>query len=312
MSNQEQQQAIKVTKSTVVSDINIGQFLKSKENQIKAALPKHLTSERMLRIATTELRKIPKLRECTVESLFGAIIQSSQLGLEPGSALGQCYLIPFENKKNGVTECQFIIGYQGKIDLARRSGKIISIFARCVYKSDKFKLTFGLDDNIDHEPDFNSERDDVDIIGVYAAAKLKDGGHVFEFLTIKEIKKIRARSKAANNGPWVTDFAEMCKKTAIHRLYKYLPKSIEMADSMRFDDAADDGDQNNGLVFDGEFESLSDTESKQEVVNKSDRIASKISEKDNQSSGVSTKEEVREAAQTANSWISDYDNTPQS
>jgi recombination protein RecT len=260
--------------------LNIGQFLAKQKSQIAAALPKHLTADRMLRIVMTEVRRIPKLKDCTPQSLIGAVIQASQLGLEPGSALGQCFLIPYGK------ECQFIIGYQGKIELARRSGKIFSIFARCVYRTDKFKLTFGLDDNIEHEPDFDSERDDKDIIGVYAAAKLKDGGHAFEFLTRKEIDKIRVRSKAASNGPWVTDFSEMCKKTAINRLSKYLPKSIEMAEAMRFDAAAEDGEQNNGLILEGEFDNLGD-----DTANKSDRIASQLGGKKEEQL-VSTPEEI--------------------
>jgi recombination protein RecT len=246
----------------------IGQFLMAQKKQIEAALPKHLDSDRMLRIVMTEIRNVPKLKDCTPQSLIGAVIKASQLGLEPGSALGQCYLIPYGR------ECQFIIGYRGKIDLARRSGQIISIGARCVYKTDKFKLTCGIDDNIEHEPDFNSERDDKEIIGAYAVAKLKDGGHQFEFMSRKEIDKIRARSKAASNGPWVTDYAEMCKKTVINRLYKYLPVSIEMTKAISLDAAGEAGEQNNGLIIDGDFE-LSDPDS----ANKADRIADKITPK---------------------------------
>jgi recombination protein RecT len=289
MSNQEQQQAIKVTQNTTVKQINIGKFLKTKENQIKAALPKHLTSERMLRIATTELRKIPKLRECAVESLFGAIIQCSQLGLEPGSALGQAYLIPYGK------ECQFMIGYRGMIDLARRSGQIVSISAQAVYENDDFDFAYGLNEKLEHTP---AKGERGNFIAAYAIAKLKDGGHQMEVMFKSDIEKIRARSKAAKNGPWVTDYDEMAKKTVVRRLFKYLPISIEIAEAVEKDYQADDGDQNNSYIFDVEYETVGENESEgsQTQENKSDRIASKLTEKDNQTSNVDTTEAARKAA----------------
>jgi recombination protein RecT len=91
------------------------------------ALPKHMTADRLARIATTEIRKVPKLAACDQASFLGAIMQCAQLGLEPGGALGHAYLIPFDKRQkvNGwetvSTEAQLIIGYRGMIDLARRS-----------------------------------------------------------------------------------------------------------------------------------------------------------------------------------------------
>jgi recombination protein RecT len=77
--------------------------------EIQKALPKHVSAERMARIAFTEIRKNPKLLDCSQASLLGAIMTSAQLGLEPGPT-GQCYLIPYYNKKHGSFECQFQLG----------------------------------------------------------------------------------------------------------------------------------------------------------------------------------------------------------
>ncbi|WP_198647329.1 recombinase RecT, partial [Escherichia coli] len=108
--------------------------------QMALALPKHMTADRLARIATTEIRKVPKLASCDQASFLGAIMQCAQLGLEPGGALGHAYLIPFDKRQkvNGrwetvSTEAQLIIGYRGMIDLARRSGQILSISARTVH-----------------------------------------------------------------------------------------------------------------------------------------------------------------------------------
>src|SRR5690606_24918900 len=126
-------------------------LLEKMKGEIARCLPKHLTPERMARIAMTELRKTPKLLECDPMSFIAAIMQASQLGLEPG-VLGSCYLIPFWNAKAGKFECTFMPGYRGFLDLARRSGQIISLVARSVYENDEFSYEFGLKENIVHKP----------------------------------------------------------------------------------------------------------------------------------------------------------------
>ncbi|WP_369952342.1 recombination protein RecT [Ralstonia syzygii] len=227
----------------------------SMQAQIKAALPRHMTPERLARIVTTEIRKVPKLAECNAMSFFGAVIQCAQLGLEPGNALGHAYLLPYGK------DVQLIIGYRGMIDLARRSGQIISIDARAVYEGDKFDCTLGLDPNIDHVPDWNNpNRARADKLQfVYAVAKLKDGGIQFDVMSRTEIEAIRARSKAANAGPWKTDYTAMALKSVVRRLFKFLPVSIEMQTAVGLDERADAGlTQDNAAVIDGQFTQVDD------------------------------------------------------
>jgi recombination protein RecT len=231
--------------------------------QLKAALPRHMTAERMARIATTEMRKVPKLGQCDPMSFLGAVIQCAQLGLEPGNALGHAYILPFDKRekvggqwKTVRTEAQVIIGYRGMIDLARRSGQIVSIDARAVYEGDKFECLLGLDARIEHVPDWqNANRADPSKLRfVYAVAKLKDGGVQFDVMSRAEVEGIRARSKSADNGPWVTDFAAMAVKTVVRRLFKFLPVSIEIQHAVGLDEMAEAGiSQQNGAVIDAEF-----------------------------------------------------------
>jgi recombination protein RecT len=221
--------------------------------QIKAALPRHMTPERLARIITTEIRKVPKLAECTPVSFFGAVIQCAQLGLEPGNALGHAYLLPYGK------DVQLIIGYRGMIDLARRSGQIISIDARAVYEGDRFECRLGLDPHIDHVPDWtNPNRTKGEKLQfVYAVAKLKDGGLQFDVMSRAEVEGIRARSKAGGNGPWKTDYQAMALKTVVRRLFKFLPVSIEMQRAVGLDERAEAGlSQDNGAVIDGQFSQI--------------------------------------------------------
>lgn len=223
------------------------------KDQIKMALPKHMTPDRMLRVAMTELRKVPKLQQCHPASFIGAIIQCSQLGLEPGGHLGHVYLIPFENRKSGTIECQVIPGYKGMLELANRSGKVSSPQAHAVYENDFFEFEYGLTPKLRHIPARDNRGK---IIYVYACVSIKDGGNQFEVMSLEEVNSIRARSKTANSGPWQTDYEEMARKTVIRRLFKYLPVSIEMVQAITLDEAADRGDQQNATLAAAAFDTI--------------------------------------------------------
>lgn len=229
--------------------------------QMALALPKHMTSDRLARIALTEIRKVPTLAKCDQTSFLGAIMQCAQLGLEPGGALGHAYLLPFENRKKGITEVQFIVGYRGMIDLARRSGQIVSLTARTVHENDEFSYQYGLNEDMKHVP---ATGDRGALLYVYAVAKLKDGGVQFEVMSRSDIDKVRAQSKAGNYGPWQTHYDEMAKKTVIRRLFKYLPVSIELATAVTMDEKADAGvDQDNSSILTGEYSTVDESHHEQ-------------------------------------------------
>lgn len=225
-------------------------LLEQMKGEIARCLPKHLTPERMARIALTELRKTPKLQECDPLSFIAAIMQASQLGLEPG-ILGSCYLIPFNNNSTGKVECTFMPGYRGFLDLARRSGQIVSLVARAVYSNDEFSYEFGLKENLIHRPAMN---DRGELVAVYAVAILKDGGHQFDVMSKKDVDMIKNQSKSKNNGPWVTHYEEMAKKTVLRKLFKWLPCSVEMQKAVSLDELQEAGIQNIKAAASEEFD----------------------------------------------------------
>ncbi|EPR9084293.1 recombination protein RecT [Cronobacter dublinensis] len=232
--------------------------------QIALALPKHMTADRLARIAMTELRKTPKLMQCDQMSFLGAIMQCAQLGLEPGGALGHAYLLPFDRRqKQGnqwvtvATEAQLIIGYRGMIDLARRSGQIVSLSARAVHENDTFSYAYGLEEKLEHVP--CEDGNPGALTHVYAVARLKDGGVQFEVMSKTAVDKVRALSKSGDKGPWVDHYEEMAKKTAIRRLFKYLPVSIELQRAVNIDEKAEaDVPQDNASVITGEYSVVDD------------------------------------------------------
>lgn len=201
------------------------QMLDKMKNEIAAALPSMVSSERFQRVALTAFSSNPKLQECDPVSFIASMMESAQLGLEPNTPLGQAYLIPF-NSKDGM-KVQFQIGYKGLLELSQRSGKLQNLRAHEVRENDKFQLKYGLNEVLDHEPLIFGDRGTV--IGYYAVYNLKEGGHSFVFMTKDEIlEHAKKFSKTFKFGPWQTDFDAMAKKTVIKQLLKYAPLSIEM------------------------------------------------------------------------------------
>ena len=238
------------------------------KKQIAAALPKNLTPERMTRIALSAVQRVPKLLECEPKSFLACVMACAALGLEPDGLLGQAYLIPFK------TTCTLVPGYQGLMKLARQSGEIASIDAHPVRHGDEFEYRYGADPSIKHVP---AERpytvDDKGeavwgeswrpgpITHFYAVAKMRDGSVAFVVMPTWEVDQIRDGSqgyqsalKYDKDSPWTTDYDRMGCKTAIRRLCKYLPASVEdnrLHRAIAIDERADRGvDQDMGAFVD--------------------------------------------------------------
>ncbi|MBR8312416.1 recombinase RecT [Burkholderia dolosa] len=265
---------LKSTSKMVAREAGIGsvkQFFESQKGTLAAVLPRHVSPDRMLKIALGALRTTPKLMECTVESLMGAVVQCSQLGLEPNTPLGHAYLIPFEKKKKvggqwvtDKVETQIVIGYKGLIELARRSGQVVSIAAHAVHEHDHFDYAFGLDEKLEHKPSMSARGR---VIAFYAVAKLVGGGHAFEVMSAEQVNEIRDASqnykfaRDKEKTVWGQHYEEMGRKTVLRRLFKYLPVSIELASAAAIDDVGASGrSQALDTVLDGDYITPTDDE----------------------------------------------------
>lgn len=245
------------------------------QRQMALALPKHISAERLARVALTELRRNPQLARCDQSSFLGSLMICAQLGLEPGGPLGQAWIVPFRNGRTGKIEAQFVLGYRGMMELARRSGQIISIEARAVYEGDQFDCRFGLESHLEHRPDWdNPARGNPDKLRfAYAVAHLKGGGIQFVVVPRREIEAARAASKTGATGPWQTDYEAMALKTAVRKLFKWLPISIELAEAIEQDERAELGlPQENPLADSAATEVLVEPETEQESAPAEDAI----------------------------------------
>ena len=104
---------------------------------IRDIAAKHLTPERLVKVVLGAASRTPLILDCTPISVVKAVLQAAELGLEPGSSLGEFWLVPFKNGKTGQREVQGIPGYRGLISLARRTGEIANLYAEAVYEGDK-------------------------------------------------------------------------------------------------------------------------------------------------------------------------------
>jgi len=206
---------------------NLQELIESRKEAMAMVLPKHLNPDRLIKIALVAISKTPKLLQCNQESVLRSIMAAAELGLDCGGSLGSAYLVPYGQ------ECQLIIGFRGMIDLARRSGQISSIEARVVWANDKFDVAYGTQTKITHVPALDQDPGAFRL--VYAVATLKDGGQQVEVMTKAQVDAIKTRSRASGNGPWVTDYPEMARKTVVRRIFKYLPVSIELTQAMTSD-----------------------------------------------------------------------------
>lgn len=204
----------------------IRDVLEQQRSQIALALPQVVKIERFMRVALTCINKNPKLLACTQESLLACLMDCAALGIEPDGR--RAHLIPYGDK------CTLIIDYKGLAELVRRSGEVSDLHADVVCEKDEFDYVFGTGSFLRHRPNIREERGKV--ICAYSYVKLKDGSESFDVIGLNEIESVRKRSRAATNGPWVTDFAEMAKKTAFRRHSKWLPLSPEVQDQIRVDD----------------------------------------------------------------------------
>ena len=198
-------------------------------------LQKLLSPEKAARFVQTGLRalsKNPDLLKGTQKSLTNAFYDAAVLDLEP--VLGSVYFVKYGD------EVTLLIGYRGLVELAKRGDPAIEdIYGQVVYEGDEFDYQEGDDPRLIHKPSLTrSVSDPLKITHVYGIA-FRLGGRrpIFVVLTKNDVDMIRARSKAKNAGPWVTDYPAMAMKTAVRNLcQRRLSLSAAIKEALERDD----------------------------------------------------------------------------
>jgi len=183
--------------------------------------------EREARFAAQIVEANPALQKPgMIPSLRSAIENVALIDITLNPAMKLAYLVP-----RGGRAC-LDISYMGLIKIATDSGSVKSVVSRVVYRDDFFEVIQGTEERIVHKPNpFSKNKSDDDILGVYCVATLADGTTMHEIMSKDEIDAVRKRSKAST-GPWVTDYAEMARKTVVKRASKYWPKTQRLSQAV--------------------------------------------------------------------------------
>ena len=193
-------------------------------------LPKHIDPERFARVAATAIVNSAAngqdLAECERNSLFAAMSKCAQLGLLPDGR--EAALVKYGNK------CQLLPMVEGLMKLVRNSGEVNNWSIQVVHERDQFDYELGDNERMVHKP---ALKDRGEILGAYSIVTLKGGEKSREWMDREQIEAIRKRTRGGGtNGPWSTDYSEMCRKTVARRHYKRLPKSTDLDGLMLEDD----------------------------------------------------------------------------
>lgn len=223
------------------AEVSFPALLTKYRGEIERALPRHITADRICRIALTAFRETPALRKCSPVSIFASVLKASQLGLEVGLN-GRAFLVPYGE------ECQFIPGWKGLVELANRSGRT-SVWTGAVFQGDAFEYQLGDSPYLRHIP--GDEDDPALLTHVYAIGRIKGSEWpVIEVWTTAKVKKHRDRYNRVGKRHYSFENWEMyARKIPLLQVLKYVPSSPELDTAMALNDAAEAGRQ--GLTIEG-------------------------------------------------------------
>jgi len=165
------------------------------------------------------------------DSVIAAVKNLAAIGISLNPAKKQAYLVPRNMGKDKPAAICLDISYMGLMDLAIATGSIKWAKAEVVREADEFQL--GRMDELPLHRYDPFAKDRGPIRGVYVVVKTADNEYLTHTMSADDVFAIRDRSEAwkayrekkIKTCPWVTDEAEMVKKTVVKQAYKYWPKT---------------------------------------------------------------------------------------
>lgn len=231
MSGLVQQTATKAVERN--SNPTIRDWITSNRASIERHLAGAMDTTAFVQQALTSINNSADLQAATPSSVIGAVMLAAQLRLEIGPALGQFYLTP--RKDHGKQICLPIVGYQGMVELAYRSGRVEKVESFLVRDGDTFSHGANSERGrfFDWTPlDYDEDRPWT---GVVATAKIQGGGTVWTYLP--KAKVLARRPSFWASTPWKTAEEQMARKTGVRALSPYMPKSTDLGRALQTDGA---------------------------------------------------------------------------
>lgn len=269
--------ANEVTKSKIYSLKTFNQTITSPSTQKYLDDLLHERKGQFVSNLTALVANNANLQECEPFTLMFAALKATALNLPIEPSLGMAHVIPYKNKKRGVTEAQFQIGYKGFQQLALRTGQYKHINTTEVRQGEigkRNRLTGEIDWNwIDDE----AERLETPIIGYVNYFCLLNGFESTFYMSKEEMNAHALRysqtykstiSYVKEQSKWTTDFDAMALKTVIKlNLSKNGVLSTELQDAIRADQSVM-REENKYEYDDNDEQSIIDAQKAQEVASK--------------------------------------------
>ena len=266
------------------------QELGLREAMLKDLLPKGMPVQKFQAIVVSAVADNMDLLDCDRGSLLKSCLQAAELGLSLNKSMAEADILKVWNGRAKRNEAQFRPRYKGLMKLALQGGEVLKIESRIVYANDVFEVEEGIEPRIIHKHGLGNRGD---MIGAYCVWKLRNGESQFEVMSKEEIEAIRDRSSSKTKdgkvvGPWVTDPAEMWRKTVVRRATKYMPLSTEAARAVHIDNVAEgivdidedadpiDADDITAGMFDEDTGEIYDDVPTKPAETQMDRIAEKM------------------------------------
>ena len=198
---------------------------------------------RFISSVVSAVQTTPALQECTNPSILSAALLGEALNLSPSPQLGQFYMVPFDNKKKGVKEAQFQLGYKGYIQLAERSGYYKKLNVLAIKEGELIRYD-PLNEEIEVELiEDDIVREETQAMGYYAMFEYENGfrktmywskkkmlAHAEKYsqafkrnggaksLELLEQGKIPEKDLWKYSSFWFKDFDGMAQKTMLRQL----------------------------------------------------------------------------------------------
>ena len=169
------------------------------------------------------------LRRCSPTGIIQAGLNSVKYNFPLDNSLGFCYVVPYKGF------AQFQIGWRGYVQLAQRTGQYLCINVTDIKQGEYLGFDIASGRPRLGEPAENREA--LPDVGYLAYFKLLNGAEYYYYQTRQQIEAFKNKySPAANCGPWVSNFAEMAKKTVLkHLLKNFGPLTSEVASALKAD-----------------------------------------------------------------------------
>ena len=196
---------------------------------------------RFVTAITSAVSTNPALSECEASTIVSAGLLGEGLNLSPSPQLGQYYLVPFNDRKNGRKVAQFQLGYKGYIQLAIRSGQYKKLNVLPIKQGELVSFD-PLDEEIQVQLiEDETERENAPTIGYYAMFEYTNG---FKKAIYWSREKMESHAEKYSQGYkakkgytfWEKDFDSMACKTMLRQLIsKWGIMSIEMQRAIESD-----------------------------------------------------------------------------